>query len=295
MTDDSIPTLLEPEWLEARLEDPDIRVLDCTVYLSFDPETGERDSVSGYDDWEQSHIPNSVFADLLEDFSVSENPDFPYQLPDPGTFADAMGRLGVGDDSRVVLYDAAGNGWAARFWWMLRVFGFDRAGVLDGGWERWVSEDRPISSEPTSYEPATFTSEFRPELLADKDDVKASIGDGDRCLLNALRPSDHAGTGVVKYGRPGRIPDSVNVPAVGDDAIVDPETARFDSPGELKERFDAAGVTDAEEVITYCGGGIAACSAALALYSIDVEDVAVYDGSLSEWGIDPELPMVTDR
>lgn len=295
MTDEQVPTLVEPDWLEARRNEPDIRILDCTVHLSFDSETGERRSESGYKDWKRAHVPNSVFADLLEEFSVTDDPDFPYQLPDTETFADAMSRLGVGDNSRVVLYDAAGNGWASRFWWMLRAFGFDRVGVLDGGWGRWEAEDRPISTEPSTYEPATFTAEFRPELIADKTEVVNSIDDDDHCLINALCPSDHAGTEPVKYGRPGRIPDSVNVPAVGERAIIDSETALFDSPGELRRRFEAVGATDAERVTTYCGGGIAASSAALALSVIGVEDVAVYDGSLSEWGADPELPMVTDE
>ena len=295
MSEEAVPTLVDPEWLEARLGEPDLRVLDCTVHLSFDPETGERRSRSGYEDWKRSHVPDSVFADLLEDFSVTDDPEYPYQLPDAEAFADAMGRLGVGDDSRVVLYDAEGNGWAARFWWMLRVFGFDRAGGLDGGWTRWNAEDRPVSTEPTNYEPATFTPEFRPELVADADDVADSIGEDDHCLVNALRPSDFVGSEPVKYGRPGRIPDSVNVPAVGEEAIVDPETARFEPREELRRRFEAVGALDAEAVTTYCGGGIAASSAALALSVIGVEDVAVYDGSLSEWGRDPERPMTVDE
>lgn len=294
MTAEQPSTLVEPDWLEARLDQPDLHILDCTVHLSFDSETGERHSVSGRKDWERSHIPSSVFADLLDDFSVTEDPDYPYQLPAADAFAEAMGALGVGDGSRVVLYDAEGNGWASRFWWMLRVFGFDRAGVLDGGWTRWVTEERPVSTETPTRNPATFTPEFRPELIADKSEVLESIEDEDRCLLNALRPADFAGTGVVKYGRPGRIPDSVNVPTVGEDAIIDQETARFAPPAELRRRFRAVGATNAEKVITYCGGAIAASSAALALSLIGVENVAVYDGSLSEWGGDTSCPMVTD-
>lgn len=293
MTED-VPTLVDPEWLHAHLEEPDLRVLDCTVHLSFDDETGERSSVSGREDWETSHIPGSAFADLLEDFSVTDDPDYPYQLPDPDAFAESMEQLGIGDDSRVVLYDAAGNGWAARFWWMLRVFGFDRAGVLDGGWDRWVAEDRPTSTEPPTHDPATFTPQFRPELVADVEDVRESIDDEDHCLINALRPADYAGSEPIKYGRPGRIPDSENVPAVGDQAIVDPETNTFESPEELEERFDAVGATDSEQVTTYCGGGIAASSLALALYEAGIEDAAVYDGSLAEWGENTDLPMITD-
>ncbi len=295
MGTEEVPTLVDPGWLEARLGEPDLRVLDCTVHLNFDPETGERRSKSGRNGWERSHVPNSAFADLLEAFSATADPDYPYQLPDADAFADAMGRLGVGDESRVVLYDAAGNGWASRFWWMLRVFGFDRAGVLDGGWTQWVAEDRPVSSDTSTYESTAFTPEFRPELVADKDEVLESIGDEGRCLLNALRPDDYAGTGLVKYGRPGRIPDSVNVPTVGENAIVDPESDRFDPSAELRRRFRAAGAIDAEKVITYCGGAIDASTAALALFVIGIEDVAVYDGSLAEWGADLACPMVTDR
>lgn len=292
MSTETVPSLVEPDWLEPRLRDPDLRVVDCTVHLDFDPGTGARNAESGRADWADSHVPGSVFADVREDLSAAD-PEYPYQRPTPERFADAMEELGIGDDSRVVLYDAAGNGWAARGWWLLRAFGFDRAGVLNGGWERWTAEDRPVSADPPADRDATFTPEPRPELFVDRETVLEAVDDETCRLVNALRPEDHAGTGLVKYGRPGRIPGSVNVPAVGEEAIVDPKDETYLPREELRRRFADAGVTDGDRVITYCGGGIAASSAAFALHLLGIEDVAVYDGSLAEWGR-TDLPMETD-
>jgi thiosulfate/3-mercaptopyruvate sulfurtransferase len=286
-----VPALVETEWLHDHLDAPDLRILDCTVFLRFDPDTGARAAETGKGEWEASHIPGSVFADLLNDFSETDNPSFTMQLPTAEKFADSMSRLGVGDDSAVVLYDAAGNMWAARFWWMLRAFGFENAGVLNGGWSKWSSESRPVTTGPSEVPSATFTPRPRPELIASKQDVLAKLHAGDTCILNALGPADHAGEGPPKYGRAGRIPSSVNVPAMG--GIVDSETNLYRPADELRARFSDVGATERERVITYCGGGIAASSAAFALHLIGVDNVAVYDGSMTEWGNDPDLPIET--
>jgi len=290
---DPVPQLVEPAWLESHLTAPDLRVLDCTVHLSFHPETGARQSRPGRADWAAGHVPGSGFADLLGDLSETEDADYPFQALPPRRFADAMEALGVGDDSRVVLYDASGNRWAARVWWLLRSIGFDRAGVLNGGWERWTREDRPVATDADEPDPASLSVDPRPACFADAATVSESIDRDDRCLINALRPADHAGETVVKYGRPGHIPTSVNVPAVGDGGVLDPDTGTYLPRDELRRRFDRAGALEADRVITYCGGGIAASSVAFALTRLGVEDVAVYDGSLSEWGADPDRPMAT--
>jgi thiosulfate/3-mercaptopyruvate sulfurtransferase len=293
MTRLNIPRLVDPAWLEPRLGAPKLRVLDCTVHLDFDDETGARRTESGRADWEAGHVPGSAFADLVSDLSVADDPSYPFELPSADRFAAAMEALGVGDDSGVVLYDAAGNRWAARVWWLLRTFGFDRAGVLDGGWDRWTREGRPVSTEAETPPAASLTTDRRDRLIATRDEVRACIDRDGCCLVNALRPEDHEGRNVVKYGRPGHIPCSVNVPAVGDAGIVDPDTGRYLPRDELRRRFEAAGVLDCDRIITYCGGGIAASSVAFALSLVGVDDVAVYDGSLSEWGNDPALPMET--
>ncbi len=311
---DDVPTLVEPDWLADRLGEPELRLLDCTAHLSFHPETGARRTDSGRPGWERAHVPGSVHVDVPTTLSTTEGPAYPYQAPTAEAFAAAMERLGVGDDSRVVLYDSAGGGWAARVWWLLRVFGFERAGVLDGGWIGWVEGGRPVStaaggsrsaadpgSEPAAAadgaatngpEPATFTPDPRPELFADRAEVRASVDDEDRLLLNALRPVDFAGTGLVKYGRPGRIPSSVNLPAVGEDAIVDPESHRYLPVPELRRRFADVGAFDCDRLIVYCGGAIAASKIGLAATLVGIDDVAVYDGSLAEWGAS-SLPMET--
>lgn len=280
MTTISVPTLVETDWLHQHLLEPQLRVLDCTVFLQIDPDTGERHVETGRAEWEQAHIPGSAFADILNDLSETENPQFPMQMPTPEKFADSMGKLGVGDDTAVVLYDSRGNMWAARVWWMLRAFGFDNAGVLNGGWTKWVAEDRPVTSEPVEITPATFTPKPRPELIASKDDVLQEINQGGSCVLNALSADDY---------QSARIPSSVNVPAMG--GVVDPETQQYRPPDVLRELFADAGATDREHVITYCGGGIAASSAAFALHLIGKDNVAVYDGSMAEWTSDPDLPL----
>jgi thiosulfate/3-mercaptopyruvate sulfurtransferase len=288
MSEDTVPTLVDPAWLEDRLDAPDIHILDCTVYLSTD-QHGEYQLQSGYDDWADSHIPGSAFADLIEDLSETDDPDYPFQLPTPEKFAAAVGNLGISNDSRVVLYDTvdAGNNneWAARLWWMLRVFGHDNVGVLNGGWAQWTAEDRPVSTTVTEPEPATFTANYRPELVADKDAVESQRDDDDACLINTLRPSDYAAQ---------RIPDSENVPALGDEGVMD-DDGTYQSEKALREQFADVGATDADEVITYCGSGIAAASGALGLYQAGITDAAVYDGSLTEWTADPDRPVKGDE
>jgi len=288
MADGTVPTLVTPTWLEERLDDPDVRVLDCTVYLRTAENGDGYELESGYEDWAAAHVPGSQFADLIEELSETDDPDYPFQLPTPEAFAEGVGELGVSNDSRVVLYDTVdqrnNNEWAARLWWMFRVFGHDQVGVLDGGWTRWTAEDRPVSTTTDRPESADFTPEYRPELVADKADVRAQMDDSDACVINALRQGDHAAE---------RIPNSVNVPAVGEQGVIGAD-GTYRSEGALRRQFEAVGATDADTVITYCGGGIAASSDALALYQAGITDAAVYDGSLSEWTADSALPVEGD-
>jgi thiosulfate/3-mercaptopyruvate sulfurtransferase len=276
--------------LAGRFDDQRLRILDCTVFLRprSDGKPGY-EVASGREEWAAGHIPGSGFADLPGELSDRDHP-LRFMMPPAEQFAAAMSSYGVGDDSEVVLYDRAGNMWAARVWWMLRAFGFDNARVLDGGWTKWLAEGRPVSTDPPTVRPATFTATPRPELIASKDDVLSAIQSGQSCIVNALNGAQHRGE-VAPYGRPGHIATSVNVPAMGRDGVVDPETQTYLPTADIRALFEAAGARPEQKMITYCGGGIAASSAAFAATMAGFTDIALYDASLSEWAANDSLPM----
>jgi thiosulfate/3-mercaptopyruvate sulfurtransferase len=287
--------LVETDWLHAHLADPNLRVLDCTAYLPnyFDASAAQKvEIVNGRDHYEQGHIPGSAFADIIHELSDQQNKKFMFPMPSVAQFAAAMSRYGVGEGSRVVLYDDMFNIWAARVWWMLRSFGFENAAVLNGGWKKWANEGRPISTAPSTYPAAHFVARPRPERIATKDEVLAAIGSGATCLVNGLDPEEFAGRGPVRYGRPGHIPSSVNLPSVG---VVDLATSTYLKPEQLHALAMQTGAMSKERVIAYCGGAIAASSAAFALSLLGVANVALYDGSLTEWAADPALPLVASE
>ena len=280
--------LIDTETLARELHNPNLRVFDCTTNLIPDPKTTYQ-AVPARADFEKGHIPGAQFIDLQADLSDSSQ-RLRFMLPSAEAFAAAMSRFGVSDGTRVVLYSTANPWWATRVWWLLRVFGFDNAAVLNGGWQKWSREGRPVETGPAKPRPPGHfvVRELRP-LMVGKDEVLRAIGDGGVCTLNALAPEQHAGSGGNSYGRPGRIKGSVNLPAAH---LLDPATNEFLPPAELRRRFEAVGAFD-KQVITYCGGGIAASADALALVMLGHPNVRLYDASMSEWAIDPSLPMET--
>lgn len=282
--------LVDGDWLEHRLDDPQLRIFDCSTILDFN--TGDDRPyvvVSCQPEHDQGHIPGAGILDLQGAFSRGDSP-FAMTLDSPERVAAAFGRAGIGDDSRVVLYSRRSPSWATRFWWMLRWLGFDRAAVLDGGFDAWLAEGRPLSTEPCAYRPDRLTVNLRPGLFVDKQPVLKAIDDAGTCTINALGPDIYSGE-TPRYGRPGRIPGSINVPKV---SLVDPNSMKFLPPAQVAARLDAAGAASADRFITYCGGGIFATTVAFWLYQLGHDDVAVYDNSMSEWGHDPSLPMERD-
>jgi len=288
----AVPGTLEPAWdslvtaawLREHLHEPDLVVIDATVLIERD-ESGAMHAVSGIANFEAGHIPSAVFADLPGDLSDPSSP-LEFAVPPPAEFAAAMGRLGVGDDSRVVLYDASGSSWAARVWWMLRWIGFDRAALLDGGQQAWTALGEPLQAGPSAPTARSLTVKLRPGLIADQAEVRRSIGDAATSLIDAL-PAGHYRGEWTMYGRGGHIAGASNVPVT---SLYD-DMGRFRSPDELSQLFDH---DRSARTITYCGGGIAASADAFVLTRLGFTDVAIYAASLQEWTADPENPMESD-
>ena len=285
--DDAKPAmeaLVSTEWLSEHLDDLDLVVLDCTVLVELG-ENGGFNISSGRANYDTGHIPSAGFADLMGNLSDPERPA-QFIMPTPEQFAAAMGALGVGDDSRVVLYTANNPDWAARVWWMLLWAGFDQVALLDGGLAAWVAEDRPLSTESVNRPSKQFTVTLRPELIADRDQVFAAIDNNDINIVDALGDAHFRGD-FSMYGRPGHIPSATNLPSSD---LLD-ETGFYRSFDELEMMIDS---NDDSRVISYCGGGVAAASVAFTLHRLGFKDVAVYMGSLQEWTADPANPMSLD-
>jgi thiosulfate/3-mercaptopyruvate sulfurtransferase len=232
-------TLVTADWLEAELGAPDLVVLDCTIFLRMGD--GGYVSESGLANFESAHIPGAAFADLNEALVDAES-KLRYAVPTPEHFCVAMEQLGVHDGARVVLYDENNAMWAARVWFMLRWIGFDNAALLDGGLRAWKADGRVVEaglSAPVVAEAGSLTADPRPRLIADKNEVLASIGDGATCLIDSLSPAVFNGE-VKPYARPGHIPGAVNVSA---SAMLDVDTGLFRPADEIRamlpDRYEA--------------------------------------------------------
>ena len=267
---------METEWLETHSSDPDLRILESTVFL-----TRHESAVtltSGRDLWEQSHIPGSLFADLINDLS-DPNGRFRFTLPSEKRFAQAMSKLGIDKETRIVIYDRAGTGWSARLWWMLRYFGFENAAVLNGGWTKWTAENRAVTAETRTIRRTNFKARICPGWFSGITDVIEAVHGNASRILYALDAEKYEG----KY-----IPGSTTVTAAD---LLDPRTSALLSLNEIKKRFTEAGALDDYPVITYCGSGIAASLNAFILRLLGKQNVTVFDGGLLEWMADTSLPL----
>ncbi|MGE0697924.1 MAG: sulfurtransferase [Hyphomicrobiaceae bacterium] len=287
--------LVSTDDLAAILGKPGIRVYDCTTYNNPPPPGVDEPYLPepGLRTFREAHIPGADFLDLQGEFSDRSQKHWFMMPKDPAPLEAAFSRHGIGEGVRVVLYSVGTMMWATRFWWMLRALGFDNAAVLDGGFDKWKAEGRPTESgEPTGYPPATFKARPRPGLFVDAATTKAAIGKGDAVTVNALGPQFHDGLEPSRYGRPGRVPGSVNVSAA---TLVDSATKGFTSLEDAKAKLEAKGVTKDKQVICYCGGGISATIDLFLLHQLGYDKLALYDASMGEWAKDTSLPIETGR
>ncbi|MEM8974091.1 MAG: sulfurtransferase [Pseudomonadota bacterium] len=282
--------IVSTDWLAENAGQSDLRVFDCTVYLHYEEGTGRPYRVeSGRADYDAGHVPGSGFLDLQGDLSDNDSP-FRFTMLPLDELARRFGQHGIGDETRVVLYSRKNMQWATRIWWMLRSVGFDNAALLDGGWDKWHLEGRPLDSAENKYDAASLTCRPRPSLFVGPDEVNAAIGDSATCTLNALSAELHSGQ-THRYGRPGRIPGSVNVPAA--DLQIGEAKVLADA-ATVSSKFAGVGASPDKRIILYCGGGIAATLDAFLLHQLGYENLTVYDNSMSEWATNETLPIERD-
>jgi thiosulfate/3-mercaptopyruvate sulfurtransferase len=276
--------LVSTEWLAEHLGAPDLRVVDATWYL---PQL-QRDARAEY---AAAHIPGAVFFDI-DAIKDPRNP-LPHMLPEPADFARAVGGLGIGDGDRVIVYGGRFGIAAARVWWTFRVFGHDRVAVLDGGLARWRGQGRPLQSGPASPAPRAFTARLRPELVRQLDTMRSNVESRREQVVDARSPGRFLGTEPEPRPglRGGHIPGSRNLPY---DRLFRAEDGTLLDPAALRRVFAEAGVDIDKPVVTTCGSGVSAAVLALGLYRLGRRNVAVYDGSWTEWAGRSDTPVTTD-
>jgi thiosulfate/3-mercaptopyruvate sulfurtransferase len=273
--------LVTTEWLGAELGKPDLVVFDATKYLPNEPKDGRAEFLS-------THIPSARYFDI--DQVADPDTDLPHMVPTPGRFAKLMAALGVSNASRVVFYDQKGLASAARGWWLMGLFGHDDAAVLDGGLPKWLKEARPAGAgEPVGHEPGFFRPDYRAEQLRGVGDMRRNTLTRAELVLDARAAGRF--TGAVPEPRAGmrsgHIPGSVNVPYT--DLLHSDGT--FRPAGEVRGRFEAAGVDGSRRLVTSCGSGVTACILTLGLRVAGFPEGAVYDGSWTEWGGRSDTPI----
>lgn len=273
--------LVSTDWLTEHLADPHVRPADVRWYL-LQPEQGREEYARG-------HIPGAIYFHI--DHDLAEPPysgPGRHPLPKAEKFAVAASRAGIGRETHVVAYDAAGGATAARLWWLLRYFGHDNVSLLDGGITRWVAENRPLQTEFPVVPRAEFVARPRPNWVVDQKTIDALRGDPKTLLLDSRLAERYQGKTEPIDARPGHIPGAKNAPLAAN--LRGANDPRFLEPAQLRARFSELGANHAEKIIAYCGSGVNACQNIFVLELAGFKNVLLYEGSWSDWSKNPDLP-----
>ena len=269
--------LVSCAWLEDHLSGPGVRVVDTRWYLG-EPGKGRR----GY---ERGHIPEALFLDLDDDLVAPTGPGR-HPLPDRAHFAALLGRIGIGNRHRVVVYDQGPGAIAVRLWWMLRDLGHSRASILDGGFAEWTARGRPTTTEVRRLPPTTFEVGDTRTFTIDRHALRSRLGKVQ--VIDARPPERYRGNIEPVDPVAGHIPTSISAPTDGNVGA----DGRFKSPQELAEHFQKMGLDPGVPIVSSCGSGVTACHNILALRLAGFPEAILYPGSWSDWS-SSGFPAVT--
>jgi len=284
MTRDDPKTLVSTQWLAAHLKDPDLRVLDASWYLP----GSKRDPFAEY---QAAHIPGARFFDL-DDVSDHRS-DLPHMVPPVEKFMSRMRSIGVGDGHQIVVYDGSGLFSAPRVWWLFKLMGQMDIAVLDGGFPKWQAEGHPVEDLPPILRDRHMMVRRQNQMVKDVTQVSAASKLGESEIVDARSPGRFYGKDPEPRPglRAGHIPGSKNV--FYKDLLKADDTMK--SPDEMRQVFLEAGVDLDKPVITSCGSGVTAAILSLGLTRMGKTDHSLYDGSWTEWGMFPTLPIATGK
>ena len=265
--------IVSTDWLEQHLEAPDVRIIDSSWYFPQEKRNAEQEFL-------ECHIPGASFFDI--DKIKDNDSDLPHMLPPSEMFNSTVRKLGIGDGHKVVIYDGLGMRSAARLWWMFKVFGYSDVVVLDGGFPKWVKENRSTTAEITEKEIRHLTIYEDKSIVADRDDVLRATKLNHCSIIDARSEGRFMGTAPEPRSglRSGSIENSINVPY---ETLLN-EDFTFKSKREIIDIFSKKGVVFNNYIITTCGSGVTAAVLYLALDEIGCSKISLYDGSWAEWG-----------